>query len=565
MKQAFLRVYAGLFSAIFSVVLVAQCLSFTGLYRAWLAIPLVVIVSIVAYSAYQRAGLSWRETLSGADEEDSPILRYSILFSCIAILAIVFVQRLILWHQSTAGAFISADFAGYHSIKALQLFRDGSFWNLAIPYGQYPSGYESLISFGMFFTGDIRITGMIHAIVAVLFWMTIVLLIVRYAKLSPGASMMLALLVCFLPVVFSQLMNPGKNDILLSLTVLIAILHAPIMDERFHPYGLAFATMLSLAIKATGLYVLFYLWGLLMLNWGIHFRKGSWREYLHPLTFIIVIAVMFPGGLWVIRNYIVLDALYSPEIESFFATTIIANLNNPALYNSAGSPALAFASAVIAITAILALFRGKSGWQMSGLILIIALTFMTSPLSVFLTLNDLDRLDVQWRFVIHGFVVIALVLIMIITPLVHRLYACVVARRILQYGSAMLVLSMIPVVIVAIGVDDIFGRNPQNWDVIVDPTLQENSIYDELANLEPGVLYIERINWLAASLNNPEMTITELRYPLGQAEIYPVLAVDYIAFSPRENLPEPTISIFTEYSWDIIFDNPTGRIYRLVD
>ncbi len=158
------------------------------------------------------------------------LLSKTIIGVSIGLVIVIFVQRMLLWSQSTLGSIIAPDFINYHGIKALQLYYIGSVWDLSIPYGQYPFGYESLIAFGMFFTGDIRVTGVVHALTFIVFWLTIALLLIRYARLSIDVGLLLALMLCFMPIIFPQLMNVGKNDVLSALTILIAILHAPIGD-----------------------------------------------------------------------------------------------------------------------------------------------------------------------------------------------------------------------------------------------------------------------------------------------------------------------------------------------
>ena len=562
MKESLIRIYAGIVSLLSGILFSAQILSFTGLYRAWLAIPLTLIVIAFAYVLYMRSGKTWFETLN-PQESSFSLLSNTILLTCVIIVVTVFLQRLVLWHVSTAGQIVSIDFANYHSIKAFQLLRDGSNWNLAIPYGQYPSGYESLIAFGMFFTGDIRITGTVHALIVLAFWLTIALLILRYGKLSIDVSLLLALAICFMPIIFPQVMNVGKNDMLLSLTVLMAICHAPVGDERFHPIGLAFATMLSLATKATGLYILFYLWGLVMLNWYQHFRKNSWRDYLHPAMFLLVIALMFPGGLWVIRNYLVLGNLFTWEVDTFFQTSIFANLDNPALYNSPRTYSLYNAAGLIVVAIIASILHKQLKWQMAGTVLVIALTFAITPLSAFLTINDLDYLDVQWRFVMHGIVMLWVIAIVIMSPLIRWIYDRVVSQKALRYLASGLVILAIPVLFIGIGVDDLFSYDANQWEKMDDPTLQDNSIYDALETLDQGTIYVENVAWLSLLIRNPGLNITELRYPLGQADVYPVPEIDYIAFVARYS-DEPSSLIYNAEDWELIFEDKTGQIYRRI-
>lgn len=561
MTQTLLKIYAVLVSTIFGIAFTAQILSFLGVYQAFIAIPLTIIVSILAFIVYQKLGSSWRSIFSIQDS--TSILSKVVILVAIALVLVIFLQRMVLWSQSSLGIFISPDFVGYHGVKALQLYYVGSSWDLAIPYGQYPFGYESLIAFGMFLTGDIRITGTIHALIFVVFWLTITLLILRYARLSVDTSLFLALMLCFVPIIFPQLLNVGKNDGLLSLTILMAILFAPIGDDHFHPLGLAFATMLSLATKTTGLLVLFYVWGLVLLNWSLHLRQNTWRTYLRPSTFMLAIILMFPGGLWVIRNYIVMNQVVSSEISSFFQTSIFANLDNPTLYNSADSNSLWFALILIIVLSIVALFYKHLRWQWSTLLLVVALSFAITPLSAFLTLNDLDYLDVQWRFVLYGIVIVWVTGIIIFAPLIRIIYTWVNDHVLVRYfASVLLVIASVGLVLV-IGLDDIFAYDDTQWEQVIDPDSQDNSIYDEIRTLEASVIYLENVSWLSVFLSNPDLTITELRYPLGHADIYSTPDIEYIAFSPRFS-DDPLAPIFEQYEWERIFESSTGSLYQRV-
>ncbi|GAB5491565.1 MAG: hypothetical protein Phog2KO_17800 [Phototrophicaceae bacterium] len=562
MTTVLLKIYAVLASLFFGIVFTAQILGFIGIYYPLIAIPLTLISSISAYIAYQHFASDWY-TVFDTDQTISSLLSRTIIAVSIVLVLIIFVQRMVLWSQSTLAVSIPADFGGYHSIKALQLYRTGSVWDLSIPYGQYPFGYESLIAFGMFFTGNIQVTGTVHASIFILLWLTITLLMMRYARLPLDVSLLLAILLCFAPTLFPQLMNIGKNDSLLTLTILMAVLYAPIGDERFHPLGLAFATMLALATKTTVIIVLFYLWGLVMLNWGLHWRKQTWQSYLHPSTFALVIALMFPGGLWVIRNYIVMGEVISSEISSFFQTSIFANLNNPNLYNSGDSSSLLFVAILILILSVASLFYKHLRWQWALLLIVLAVSFMITPLSAFLTTLDLDYLDVQWRFVLYGIVLVFVTMLALIAPILRHIYAWVYAHTLLSRLASLGLIISATILIFIIGIEDIFGYDKSRWDTVIDPTLEDNSIYDALSELEPSTLYMQNLSWLAIYLNNPDLTVTELRFPLGRAEIYPEPEIDYIVFHQRFSFE--TISYdYDPDEWELIYDNSVDFLYRRI-
>ena len=93
MKETLIKIYAGTVSLLFGIVFTAQILSFVGLYTAWIAIPLSLIVIGFAYIGYMRFGKTWFEAFSPQDSP-STLLRNSILATCLIILLTVFLSRL---------------------------------------------------------------------------------------------------------------------------------------------------------------------------------------------------------------------------------------------------------------------------------------------------------------------------------------------------------------------------------------------------------------------------------------------------------------------------------------
>lgn len=562
MRQIVITIYIALFSTLFGTMFSAQILGFLGLYTAPIAIPLSIALSILAYYFYQSTGQVWLEKIQ-SEKSPNTLLRNVIILICILIVSIVFVQRMILFPHSELGRFISVDFTSYHSLKALDLYYSATVWDLSIPYGQYPFGYEGLIAFGFMLTGDIRVVGMVHAVVFVLLWLTLALLLLRLSKVSLEISLLVSLALCFLPIVFPQLLNIGKNDTLLSLTILIAVLHAPLNENGWHPLGLAMATMLSLATKATGLYVLFYLWGLVMLQWGLAFRKNQWREYLSIKLFVVCIAVMFVGGLWVIRNYVMMGEVFTSEISSFFQTTIAANFDNPVLYSSGyHSQSLLIGAITVLVLSIVSLFKTKLGWQTAGLLLVMAGTFIITPLGAFLTINNLDYMAVQWRFVLFGILMCVVLIFVFAMPIVMQVYTWL-ADQFSIVAIVALLLGMI-VLLSGLGIDDLFNYDASRLEQFYDPTEQENSIYDAIETLSEGTLYIEGLEWLPIMLRHPDMHITELRYPLGRSDLYPDESLDYIVQGSPVLNNVPNIPAFNPDEWQIIYDDSTGRIYQRI-
>lgn len=559
-----IRIYGFQLSVLFAVVFTAQILGMLGLYQRALVLGMTTLVAILACVAYLRFNRDFFSELIPDDTAPrSSVLDITLYGATIVLLGAIFVWRMVRWLGSSLGNTIPNDFIAYHGIKALDLYHTGSLWNLAIPYGQFATGYENLLSFAFFFNYDFTVTGIIHALVFLLLWQTVVLLLVRWSKMPLSHAFFAALLVCLLPIVFPRLLNVGKNDMLLSLTVLIALLHAPIGSRVWHPLGLAYATMISLATKATGLYILFYLWGLVMLFWGLAFRtdKGISRErgfaYFHPAMFMSVIAVMFPGGFWVIRNFLAMGQVFTSEVNSFFGSSIAANLTNPTLYNSgAGSQSLAIVLMATIVAMLVVPFIPRLRVSVSGLLLVAAFSFIVAPLGAFLF--NLNYLTVQWRYVLHGLILLYIIGIVVGWQLLHEAYSDLLKQRVVPSLLVMITLLVSGYLVTL--VDYSIPASPDEQRAFyMDPTNSDDSIYDQLADLPTGVVYLERVSWLPVAYTNPNLTVTELRYPLGNADAFPQPDLDYIAYGGTN---EPQHPIFTQYRWEIIFQNNTGTLYQ---
>lgn len=564
LRRIILNSYIGLFSFLFAVIFTAQILGIAGLYTARLAIPITIIVAVVAFLAYVRFDNGWLNEIEA--EDDVPArLQNSMLLSSLLIVLLVFVLRMLLWPHSELGRVISDDFLSYHSIKILDFLRSGSIWNLAIPYGQYPNGYESLTVFGMFFTGDISIIGTVHALIFVLFWLTISLLLLRYTKMPLIFSLLISLILCFVPFLYSALLLVGKNDILLSLTVLMAILHAPVGNKRFHPLGLAFATMMSLATKVTGLYVLFYLWGLVLWHWWQAYREKQFSSYLSPYIFAATIAIMFPGGLWVIRNYLLMRELFTTEVASFFHTSIGANLTNPALYNSGSESLWLLGGLGLLVVVMVFVWRdSRLYWSMVGVLAMIAATFIITPLGAF-HVTQPNRLHLEWRYVFHGIVLLEILIVVLLSGTILRIYQNVVKNHLYINALSALILIMTFIVLAGLGFTDLLSYDAERSKILLDPYGSEQSIYDYArTELESGIVYVERVKPFYVMYGNPNLIAIEgYKYPLGRADIYEEPIPDYVLFVPTRRVPEPTLSGLTSiYEWELIYEDETGQIYR---
>jgi hypothetical protein len=413
--------------------------------------------------------------------------------------------------------------------------------------------------------------GRLLQFVLVLWLLTsLVLLLRRYANLPLALSFLLSAVSLFVPLLYGQLLTIGKNDVLLSITVLTAILHSPAAkDERFHPMGLAYTTLISIATKTGGLFLLIYVWGLIVWRWWQAYRKKEHYAYLHPAVFGAANGLMFSGGLWVIRNLIRMGTPLSPEVTSFSATTLAANLTNRLLYQSGVESIvlLIVAGYVLAITVFLWLDK-RFGWRVALLMVMITLSFITTPLSAFHT-PDRTVLHVEWRYVLHGLLWGYVALIALASTLILSIWREMTHSFAHKLVVLLVLLMGMSGIIWAFNVPERVGYDEANYRVaLIDPYPESDDQYDSVYDyvrqeIREGVIYIEKVEPFYLMYNNPRITTTYgTLYPLGLSGRFEPPLPDYAMSGAGHTLTFDKLP--GDYQWELIYEDYTGKIFRRV-
>jgi hypothetical protein len=567
---AIIALNAFLLCLIFGIVFTAQTLGFLGIYWRWIAVPLTFIVTGAALTGYYRLHHGWFETLNPDDDYDQSLFTIVIVITVLVFVTAVFGTRMMLFPYSELGRFVPSDFHGYHALKALDLIRSHSYWNVTLPYGEYPLGYESLLAFSLALTGSLQWAGMLQFLLVLWLLTTLVLLLRRYAQLPIVLAFIIGTGMLFVPPLYGQLLTIGKNDVLVGISVLAAVLHSSAAaDKRFHPFGLAFATMISIATKTSGVFVLVYLWVLILWDWWQAYQKQQHKAYLHPAIFAATIGLMFPGGFWVLRNVFRMGSILSPELASFPQTTILSNLTHPLLYQS-GIESIVLLIAVgyvLAITVFLWL-NHRFGWRVALLILVLALGFMATPLSAFHT-PQREVLHVEWRYVLHGLLIGYVMLIGLATALVKHIWHQMTNGLVKE---VLLIQVSIVGIIAILWLFDIptkVGYDRANYHhALIDPYPDTDARYDSVYDyvrqeIDSGVIYVERIEPFFLVYPNPHITTTYgTLYPLGLSGRFDFPTPDYaMAAASHEFMFD---KLPGDFEWELIYEDRTGRIYRRV-
>jgi hypothetical protein len=93
------------------------------------------------------------------EQKKQRILDYTILACAAALVILLIVLPTAAWPYSPISETLHWDAGLYHFPKALEMVKTGSAWDLSIPYGEYPFGYESLIAFAGLLTRNSSLFG----------------------------------------------------------------------------------------------------------------------------------------------------------------------------------------------------------------------------------------------------------------------------------------------------------------------------------------------------------------------------------------------------------------------
>lgn len=579
LRHVLVGFYGLLLSVFFGLVWSAQVLGFLGVYTLPAVLLTTLLVSAIAAYGYLRldpfALLIFGGEGSSEDSAEIPqkstSLDAALLVATLLIFATVFLFRMIAWPYSELGQSISPDFFSYHAVRVVDLANSGTLWNLSIPYGQYPNGYESILSFFYLLTGSVEWAGLVQAMTVLLLVLTFALLLSRYASFPLSLSLAMGVTLLFVPYFYGIVLLIGKNDLLLTTMVLVAVLHAPIgiEDRRWHPLGLAYATMIAIATKATGVYLLGFLWLLVLWHWWQAYQAGHAARFLHPAVFVLSLVLMFPGGLWVIRNVLMMGQLVSPEIASFSVTSIAANLTNPLLYSSGSESTLLIVGFVAAAgMLILLIVTRRFAWDVALFWLVLILAFAITPLGAFHTPQS-TTLHVEWRYALHVPMLGLVLLLVLLAPLILRVYRLIQQQRVLRYTAAASVLLGVGGMVILLNPTLLFSLDGERSRILVDtfhpkPDAPYDSVVDYAQQeIDRGAIFVAHIPWYYLMVNKPEISIqSEVSYPLGLPPLQEPPAPDYAVlhrWALRRDAAPPAA-----YEWELIYEDRTGEVYRRV-
>ncbi len=257
---------------------------------------------------------------------------------CWVVLLVIF--PVLFWPRTRLGVFLPWDLVYYHLPKAADLIQQRSMWNLALPYGQYPLGWENLLALSMGWSGNAEGVGPATALALAGLLLGASLL---WKRESPWPMAFIGGVVAFMffsfyiPLpnnpwrVFGLVLaeSMGKNDLFAASLVLSGLYHLPLTRRppfRFHIAGYTLSLVSALATKPNaGLALL----ALLAWSWKVEPRV---RTALRRHGIVLLLSTV-PGVLWLLRNLVILGRPFSPVVDILQKRSVLFSITQSAFWS----------------------------------------------------------------------------------------------------------------------------------------------------------------------------------------------------------------------------------------
>jgi hypothetical protein len=552
-------------SILYGVVAGTAILGFFRIYRQPLVFLFCASLSaLILFLLFKEGG---REYPLGK-VSDKPSLRGPNAVLAIAgglFFIILIILPLVRWPFSPVSNQLTWDAGLYHFPKAAELISTGSAWDLSIAYGEYPFGYESQVAFALLLNHAGFLIGTVHALIAVFLFLVLILILDARLRMPLGIIIFLTSIL-FLSnrlfpdidsniwgILWSQITLIGKNDLFLAAALLGIFFFTPRSSKGlFQPIGLAATSMLALSIKPTSGVVILVAW---MVFFIFAAKSGQLKNLKN--TLVAGFLLMIPGGLWIVRNYLVQGAMFSPEVMKLSEWSIASNLLNPNFYQFIPQH-LFFAMGLLMLAALFSI-RGVTRWLDVIFGLAFLLTFILSPASGFFG-STMERTQVAWRFSVAFLILLFVLLMEILDHFAARPLEKILAKR-----GARWILPALAILFCAWGIwsqRDLLITDSKRIVLLRDQfdhsvgTKGYYSAYDFVQkNIRSATVIVE--NGLPYFLYDPGFTNTVTRSK----------PADFIVFI---KFPERDFNAFASQiesaSWDkewfLVYEDSQGRVYQ---
>jgi hypothetical protein len=464
-----------------------------------------------------------------------------------AILLILILVPITNWPMSAFGEIINGDAGLYHYPKAIEMWSTGTAWDLTIPFGDYPFGYESLLSFTLLFAQNISAFDIPHLFIAVFSILGSWFFALKYSRLPSG--IILAGIILLILSGLLKVPNPwyflhhlpytiGKNDLLLAGATISGILFVPLHEDKNKTtdwIGLGLASGLAISIKPNSALILVFLWVYAL------FCASEIKSHRIPILISIILAVL--GGGWIPRNLITINHLYLPN--KITGLTIWSNLADPGFYQRI--PTSFLFSLILVLVFLLGSLVKRIRVNLWDVILILftLLSFMLTPASI----NPDPPQGVVWRFGLILLFLQFIYLLAVIDPAMEIIVDWITRSKTILIPTSVLIL------IISIGFvyqqRELLQRVPERSSKLERPYHKSDAEYPSVhdyidENIHHSVVWIQGIfNYYAY---DEKFTNSVTR---SEPADYMVIVGDLARYP-----------WFDESQWDLIYDDSEGRIYQ---
>lgn len=538
---------------LYSVVISSTVLGLLGAFRLWTATTCAAVLSVGLYVFWGRKA-SLSPIVPSQDLDPDQVKNRSLLSLAGGIAAILLLVLILVpvwnWPMSAMEKGIQYDSGVYHFPKAIELWLTGSAWDFTISYGDYPFGYESLLSFTMLFSRNVGLWSIPHLLIILLMILGTWAVAIHYTELPAGFTLagavflgLSGLLKIPNPWYFLKfiLYTVGKNDLFMAASVMAAVVFVPLsrdQDSSTDWVGLALGSGLAISIKPNCVPILVFLWLYALSNAII--RRDSLLRALPGLLLAV------PGTGWIFRNLIGIDKLFLAGSLHGVRNSIWFNLTNPAFYQHIPT-SLAFSMLMVIVTLIGSFWKRTHLSLADALLLLVMLiTFLVTPFSV--VWADKPTL-IAWRFNIPMLFLQFVYLLAVLEPFSMDILKKMTRSRVLTWVPAFLLLGV--VIIFFDFHTEILKVRPKSADPL------QRSYHDLQADYPSIYDYLdEHINnatvWVEGDLNyygyDPAFSNTTTRSR----------PADYILV---KDLPLDDLW-FDSSSWELIYQDSHGYILR---
>ncbi len=572
LSRVLLWVFILLTALFYGVIFAGQVLGLLNLYSVGLAVLVSLLCGGLVFSLLA-ANLRWFAFL---DAEDAVSANFSqkllngLLASLgLALFIVLALYPLARWPFSPISQALNWDAGLYHFPKAIEMLSTASAWDMTIDYGEYPFGYESLLALAFGLNHDGYLLGLTHALIALYFFLAWWLAMARFTRLPNGVLIFLTAILTlsrlYLPkndnnlwwILWTQVILIGKNDLLLGALLLAVALFTPDDGEQrqtaYLP-GLAVASMLALSVKPNAALMVVFAW-----STGLFFmarRHGINSAFkIHAGYALLVI----PGLLWSFRNLIAINSLFKQNAARLNSWSIAANLTNPYFYEHIPMQ-LYLVLGIALIAALAALFCEKIRLPaLTGLILL--LTFALTPASAFLG-NNQQPTQIAWRFAVGLLAYQAILLLILLGPVIRKVYAWVSPR----WAFATLILAL------AVGMSA-FGawsnrrllKHKPDGDLVLRDQFEQPvgvdgyfSAYDYVQkNVHNATVIVE--NGLPYYLYDENLTNTVTRS--RDADYFVAFQTAWVK-GRQAGYPAMISQPEFAQNWELVYEDSEGRVYK---